>query len=84
VHEVSRVARHANAATDGRAVEILLRVGEFPVERSTADFFFGDLNVKTRRPRLCARFRRALRLIAARRGVEFVAFHTSSVSRRHL
>ena len=52
-------------------------VGAFPVEQSTAEFFFDDLKLKTGRPRLCVCFRRALRLIAARRGVEFVAFHNT-------
>jgi hypothetical protein len=30
--------------THYRAVEILLTAGAFPVEQSTTDFFFGDLN----------------------------------------
>jgi hypothetical protein len=54
VHEVSRVARHAKWETAERrtargkqAVEILLMVGEFPVEEWPRDFFFADLELKT-------------------------------------
>jgi len=65
-------------------VEILLMVGEFPVEESTTEILFADLTLKTCRPPLCRRFRRALRLIAARRSVQFIRSRTVSVSRRHL
>jgi hypothetical protein len=58
-------------------VEILLMVGAFPVEQSTAEVFFGDLKLKTGRPRLCVSFRRALRLIAARRSIQFISFPSS-------
>ncbi len=52
-------------------------VGAFPVEQLTAECFFGDLKLKTLRRRLCVRFRRAFRLIAARRSIQFISFPSS-------
>jgi hypothetical protein len=55
-------------------VEILWTAGAYPVEEATRKFFFRDLAMKMRRSGLCIRFRAALRLIAARRSIQFIRF----------
>jgi hypothetical protein len=54
----------------GQAVENLLMEGAFPVDESTAKFFFRTHLRKMPRAALCVRFRHPLRLIAVYISVE--------------
>jgi len=66
-----------------RIVENLWTAGAFPVQSPTRRFFFAARIRKLRESVLCARFRPALRLIAARRCVQFTPLPTQRRNRRH-